>query len=298
MKEKAFGPLDPSILRADSASMPFYLLLYDNYNNFIPFKPAVGKHTPFITEKMVLLAIKHGSAKLEINGEVLELNALSYTYIMPKSKMRILYYSPDVQYFMYTFFDKFLQDLHFDLGLSYNKSVLSFAYHTHQLTQEEFNYRLELYRDIKEEILHRDNTYRKIAVRSWGNVLLINDLKFFDYFVCNNKKNISRQAVVFRNFIELLNKHTHKEREVQFYSKALGITPKYLSALCIAYSGKNASTWIDEYVTVRAKELLRERKYTVREVGEKLNFPSQSFFGRYFKRNVGISPKVFMDMGR
>jgi AraC-like DNA-binding protein len=48
-------------------------------------------------------------------------------------------------------------------------------------------------------------------------------------------------------------------------------------------------------VIVRAKELLREQRYSVREVSEILNFPSQSFFGRYFKRNMGISPKVFME---
>ena len=193
------------------------------------------------------------------------------------------------------FYDMFLQDLHYDLGLGYNKSVLSFAFHTHQLSQEDFDYRLNIYRQIKDEILHRGSIHRKLAVRSWGNVILINDFQFFDYFVNSNKKNISRQSIQFRNFIELLNEHSIREREVQFYAKKLGITPKYLSALCIAYSGKNASTWIDEYVIVRAKELLREQRYSVREVGEILNFPSQSFFGRYFKRNMGISPKVFME---
>lgn len=297
MKENAFGPLDPNILHAYTASMPNYLFLYDNKNGYTPFKSIVGSRTPFLTERMVLVAIKQGHVVMEINGEVLELDALSYTYTMPKSKVRILSFTPDLQYFIYAFYDKFLQDLHFDLGLSYNKSVLSFAYHTHQLTQEEFDYRLALYQDIKEEILHRGSVHRKIAVRCWGNVLLVNDFQFFDYFVNSNKKNISRQGVLFRKFIDLLNLHSTKEREVQYYSEILGITPKYLSALCIAYSGKNASTWIDEYVTVRAKELLRERKYTIRQVGEKLNFPSQSFFGRYFKRNVGLSPKAFIDQG-
>ena len=57
----------------------------DNNNSFIPFKAVVGKHTPFITERMVLVAIKQGRVEVEINGEILELNALSYTYIMPKS---------------------------------------------------------------------------------------------------------------------------------------------------------------------------------------------------------------------
>jgi AraC-like DNA-binding protein len=295
MKEFEFGPLNPSILQAYTASISDYISLYDNKNGFNPFKMVEGKILPFITEKMTVLAIVRGHVEMEINGQKVGLNPLSYTYIMPKSKVRIISYTLDLQYFMYMFYDMFLQDLHYDLGLGYNKSVLSFAFLTHQLSQEDFDYRLNIYRQIKDEILHRGSIHRKLAVRSWGNVILINDFQFFDYFVNSNKKNISRQSIQFRNFIELLNEYTIREREVQFYAKKLGITPKYLSALCIAYSGKNASTWIDEYVIVRAKELLREQRYSVREVGEILNFPSQSFFGRYFKRNMGISPKVFME---
>ena len=295
MKEFEFGPLNPSILQAYTASISDYISLYDNKNGFNPFKMVVGKILPFITEKMTVFAIVRGHVEMEINGQKVGLNPLSYTYIMPKSKVRIVSYTLDLQYFMYMFYDMFLQDLHYDLGLGYNKSVLSFAFHTHQLSQEDFDYRLNIYRQIKDEILHRGSIHRKLAVRSWGNVILINDFQFFDYFVNSNKKNISRQSIQFRNFIELLNEYTIREREVQFYAKKLGITPKYLSALCIAYSGKNASTWIDEYVIVRAKELLREQRYSVREVGEILNFPSQSFFGRYFKRYMGISPKVFME---
>ena len=210
MKEFEFGPLNPSILQAYTASLSDYIALYDNKNGFNPFKMVVGKTIPFITEKMTVVAIKRGHVDIEINGQTVGLNPLSYTYIMPKSKVRILSYTLDLQYFIYMFYDMFLQDLHYDLGLGYNKSVLSFAFHKHQRSHEDCDYRLNIYQQIKDEILHRGSTHRKLAVRSWGNVILINDFQFFDYFVNSNKKNISRQAIQFRKFIELLTRtHIH-----------------------------------------------------------------------------------------
>ena len=32
---------------------------------------------------------------------------------------------------------------------------------------------------------------------------------------------------------------------------------------------------------------------SIKEIATKLNFPTQSFFGKYFKQYVGISPKEY-----
>ena len=93
---------------------------------------------------------------------------------------------------------------------------------------------------------------------------------------------MSKQVNIYNKFLNLLNEYSATNREVQFYAEKLGITPKYLSAVTIEYSGKNASSWIDEYVITKAKNLLREQSYNIKDVSEHLNFPSQSFFGRYF----------------
>ena len=33
--------------------------------------------------------------------------------------------------------------------------------------------------------------------------------------------------------------------------------------------------------------------YTIQQIADELNFPSQSFFGKYFKKNIGVSPKEY-----
>ena len=94
-------------------------------------------------------------------------------------------------------------------------------------------------------------------------------------------------------FIELLSKNYARERSVEFYAGELGITAKYLTLLCHKYRGKSASKVIDDVVIHSAMRLLKQPGVSILEVAEQLNFPSQSFFGKYFKQRVGISPSRF-----
>ena len=68
---------------------------------------------------------------------------------------------------------------------------------------------------------------------------------------------------------------------------------KYLSKVIKDNSGMSAGEWIDNYVAMEAKALLKSANMTVKQIIDELNFSSQSFFGRYFKRIVGVSPKEY-----
>jgi AraC-like DNA-binding protein len=46
-------------------------------------------------------------------------------------------------------------------------------------------------------------------------------------------------------------------------------------------------------MTLEAKALLKSTNMTIRQISDELNLPSQSFFGKYFKRHIGISPKEY-----
>lgn len=103
----------------------------------------------------------------------------------------------------------------------------------------------------------------------------------------------NRAEEYFRQFIELLGEHYKHERSVGFYARQLCITPKYLTTLIKRISGKSVSEWIDNYVILEAKTLLKYSNMSVQEIAYYLNFPNQSFFGSYFKRNAGMSPSQY-----
>lgn len=51
-----------------------------------------------------------------------------------------------------------------------------------------------------------------------------------------------------------------------------------------------AGEWIENYVTMEAKMLLKTTDLTIQQISAQLNFANQSFFGKYFKNQTGMSP--------
>lgn len=103
----------------------------------------------------------------------------------------------------------------------------------------------------------------------------------------------NRAEAYFQQFIRLLGMHYKTERSVGFYAHKMYITPKYLTTLIKRISNRSVSEWIDDYVIMEAKALLRYSSMSVQEVAYQLNFPNQSFFGSYFKRLTGMSPSQY-----
>lgn len=107
----------------------------------------------------------------------------------------------------------------------------------------------------------------------------------------------ARQEEFFHRFIKLVEKNYTVERNIGFYADKLCITPKYLSQLIYKASGIYAGDHIDNYVIAEAKTLIKSRKYTIAQVSDMLNFTSQAYFGRYFKKHTGMTPLEFADKG-
>ena len=103
----------------------------------------------------------------------------------------------------------------------------------------------------------------------------------------------NRTDELFNKFLDLLREYCSTERSVEFYASKMGITPKYLSIILKKKSGRNASKLIDEAVVYEAKRLLKYSGMSINEIALKLNFASQSFFGKYFKQRVGVSPSRY-----
>ena len=106
-------------------------------------------------------------------------------------------------------------------------------------------------------------------------------------------RDSSRNVQYFRHFMRELKENFRTERSVGFYADRICVTPKYLSAVVRQVSGRGPMQWINECVIVEAKNLLRFSDMTVQEISRELNFPTQSYFGRFFKKHTGMSPKEY-----
>lgn len=109
----------------------------------------------------------------------------------------------------------------------------------------------------------------------------------------DNNKGTTRQEELYSSFLELVGDNYKQFRDIGFYADKLCVTAKYLSEVVKTVSGKTALEVIEDYVLTECKALLLSTSMTIQEVSDELNFPSQSVFGKYFKRLTGLSPKAY-----
>lgn len=98
---------------------------------------------------------------------------------------------------------------------------------------------------------------------------------------------------LFSRFMNMALEETPLHREVSFYADRLCITPKYLSVICKQTSGSTASTILNNLSIKHIKQQLRTSSKTVKQIANEAGFDNLSFFGKYVKRELGMSPREY-----
>lgn len=177
-------------------------------------------------------------------------------------------------------------------------------------TRTDFDFILTMFKQISWKL---DKNIRKVAteffsiveyVTNDGNNSMRHDvldyllIAFLRYFqsrikhMYNNTKeqsNTNSQNILMK-FLGLIREHHTKDHRVAFYADQLCISAKYLTQITKRTTGKTPKELIDRYLANESLTLLYQHHHTIQEISNKLGFPDQSYFGRFFKRMFGISP--------
>lgn len=151
---------------------------------------------------------------------------------------------------------------------------------------------------IKQRLIANDYKYRKEVVRLLL-ISMIYDIASAIMRVMNtttSEAGTSKAKRCFVQFIQLVEQNYRKERKVSWYAYQMGLTPKYLSEIISSTSKRTPNDWIDKYVTTEIRNQLSNTNKKISEIAEDLHFPSQSFLGKYFRENVGMSPSEYRKM--
>lgn len=151
----------------------------------------------------------------------------------------------------------------------------------------------EYFQVIRNKTVDTENHFRRDLVRTLMLAMFYDLSNVIYHSHQANEKRQTRGDIVFTQFIRLVGQHCRHERRVSWYAEQLKITPKYLSELVKQSSRRTPNTWIDNYVILEARVLLKNTTKSIREISEELNFPNQSFLGKYFKEHVGMSPSEY-----
>lgn len=140
----------------------------------------------------------------------------------------------------------------------------------------------------------RENRFRNLIAKNQLQCFLLDMYdKSYRYFGRKQIKGGNRQDELFKKFMALVHEFSASEREVTFYADKLCISTKYLTAICRRVNGDSAKMIIDSFALLEIKVLLQSTELSIQEISDRLNFPDQSYMGRYFKRHEGVSPKEY-----
>lgn len=151
------------------------------------------------------------------------------------------------------------------------------------------------YRFFKETVVRNDLLYYDDIMRCLTQALIFHLASVLDHVIDSPtaERGIQSKELLCREFLNLLSTTRPRPRTVEWYSKRLYKTPKYLSTAVKKVSGKTASIWIQEMVVAEIAELLRNSPKSIKEICDDLDFPSLSSFGRYVRTHLGKSPREY-----
>lgn len=107
------------------------------------------------------------------------------------------------------------------------------------------------------------------------------------------RKRSLQTGTLYEQFRQLVQEHCMKRREVQFYANLLNISPKYLNTICKQNSDVTASEWIQRFAKERIVLLLQNKQLNIAAIADVMEFSSRSFFTRYVKKILGVTPREY-----
>lgn len=116
--------------------------------------------------------------------------------------------------------------------------------------------------------------------------------------VYKENKNITqvrynRNQEIAKELVRMVVQYYKTERNISFYAEKMHLSPQHLSTTIKKITGKTLTDIISSFIIHDAQAKLRSTEMTIQEIAYSLNFPDISFFGKYFKRYTGMSPKQY-----
>lgn len=148
----------------------------------------------------------------------------------------------------------------------------------------------ELFRLLERE-LEEERKDQTDAVRSYIRLLLIEAGRIHDQWQQDHREEAGFRLT--KQYLALVESHFRSVNSVSEYASMLHVTTSHLVESVKKTLGKSAGEALRERQLLEAKRMLRYSSSTVDEIAHHLGFRDPSYFGRFFKKNVGMSPTAF-----
>lgn len=240
-----------------------------------------------------LLFCLEGEATVTVDFKQCHLTPNTTLLIFPDSVFTLLQKSPDFRVHYFAYSKAMLDTASFRLepafihflreNPSYKQTHPGLVEAIHGLTRASN----AVYQD-------RGNRFREAIACNHLQIFFLDTYDKVERFVeKGTEEGTDRKEELFKKFINLVHAHCTTQRDVAYYANQLCISTRYLSAITRQVARDSAKNIIDNFVILELKVALQSTPLSLKEIADRYRFPDQSFFGRYFKKHTGMSPKAF-----
>ena len=272
------------MLQCDLSDSEYYTCFHTDLESIPVFMMAPSRQVTLFVEK--------GSGIISVNEKEYRANEFTMFFIPPNSEIKLIKRTNDFN----VFFVSFLRSILHEVSRRLEPRFYGLLFHKLQWF---------VIPDVRDSVRgfcamfsyaynNRTNPFRHDVIMSlieafikgvYGIVL--------EYYPDLKSGETVRMQNIFKRFMSLLETDYKQEHSVQYYSEQLCISSKYLTQICRKVALKTPKSLIDYKVFSAAISLLDRTDKTIQEVSNELGFPDQSYFSRFFKRCMGVSPVYY-----
>lgn len=271
------------------------LCLYARFNSDNIELPEKARN--FTLEGALVVLMSRGSLFVNQNRQSFTMRGPSLFFVEPGASILLgTIEAEEAEVHILYFSRTFLEDLNLSLTALTNEEFISRDRPDITLTEKELSQELRFFKIIRTVMDDDFNvTLNRHIVSSLASSFIYQNVVYlFKRQGLQATGHLpSRRIAYVQEFVRQVHLNYTKERSVLFYAGKLCVSPKYLSILVKEATGRSAAAWIDHFVIMEAKNLLRFSGKNVQQVAYALNFVNQSAFGKYFKHLTGMSPTEY-----
>lgn len=250
----------------------------------------------FKTDVTTVIIYEKGWVRVSIDMREYTVQAPSVVTFLPDTIYKVLECSEDLEYKIVIYSKNFTDNLFLNLDRMH---PLRSSIQNHPVQEGgEHVYVYNKYLSMLIDLTKRSGSPYKLEAAKHLTLATFYSFSLARHNVATDQETrIGRKDELYGAFVELVRRHFRTCHDVAFYADKLCVTVKYLSQVVKEKSGTPALEFIEQYVITECKALLLSTRMSIQQIADELHFPSQSVFGKYFKRVTGVSPREYRNQG-
>lgn len=255
---------------------------------------------PVRFDGFIMFFLKKGHFSLDVNLSTYDIHPNSLLVVVPGNIIKLSAYDEnhigDAELLFALVSKEFLSSVRFDFNKVFQDTLRIWKNPCITLQGDDLELAEEYFRLTRKVLSSAQSNKREVV----GSLLTSFTYVSLDVWTrqlaeAREKESSSSARInqTFERFIALVTEYHNQERGMAFYADKLCLTPKYLSKLVKQASGRSAPDWIDSFVILEAKNLLKYSDKAIKEIVYELHFPNQSVFYKFFKAHTGMTPSDY-----